>query len=408
MKVQEYGDWSLGVHQRLSTKRVPISGSIELTQRCNNRCIHCYNNLAARDQLVEAAELSSNEYYRIIDEIVDAGCLWLLLTGGEIFVRKDFLHIYSYARQKGLLITLFTNGTLISKQIADQLTRLPPFSIEISIYGRTKETYESVTQMPGSYDRCINGIRMLMDRKLPLKLKTMATTRNHQEVDDLKRFVEEDLGLEFKFDAMINPRLDCSQSPLDVRLTPAEAVELDLRYSERVCEWQSFAERFLKPENGTKYQANLYVCGAGQNSFAIDPYGKLRLCVLSSSGSFDLGIGSFMEGWDLHLAAVRRKKTLRHTKCTRCLLRPMCGMCPANSQLECSDEEAPVDFLCRVAHLRAYALDLPIVPHGECEYCPGGSGYGEMIETANKLKGLRTELKGLRTGLKGLSAGVPC
>jgi len=178
MKVEDYGDWSLGVHQRLSTKRIPISGSIEVTQRCNNHCIHCYNNLSAGDRQAAAAELSLNEHYRILDEIVDAGCLWLLLTGGEIFLRRDFLDIYAYARQKGLLITLFTNGTLVSRQIADQLTRLPPFSIEITIYGRTKETYESVTQMPGSYEQCINGIRMLMARKLPLKLKTMATARN--------------------------------------------------------------------------------------------------------------------------------------------------------------------------------------------------------------------------------------
>jgi len=386
MKVEDYCDWSLGVHQRLSTKRIPISGSLEVTRRCNIQCIHCYNNLPAADRQAEATELSSKEYYRIIDEIVDAGCLWLLLTGGEIFIRKDLLDIYAYARQKGVLITLFTNGTLVSPQIADQLARCPPFSIEITIYGRTKATYESVTQRPGSYDRCISGIRMLMARKLPLKLKTMATSRNFHELHDLKHFVEQDLGLEFKFDAMINPRLDCSQRPLDVRLTPAQVVALDLGYSERAAEWRYFAERFLNPENETIDPANLYVCGAGHNSFAIDSYGKLRPCILSAGPTFDLRQGSFKEGWDTHLAAVRRKKASRHTKCTGCRLRPMCGVCPANSRLECSDEEAPVDFLCRVAHLRAYALDLPVAPHGPCEYCKGGSGYAEMIETAQGLK----------------------
>ena len=284
------------------------------------------------------------------------------------------------------MITLFTNGTLIGNEIADQLAQLPPFSIEITIYGRTKETYESITQMPGSYDRCINGIRLLMDRKLPLKLKTMATTRNQHEIDSMKRFVKQDLGLEFKFDAMINPRLDCSQSPLDVRLTPAEVVELDLKYPERSAEWKQFAELFIKPECEAEVPNDLYVCGAGHNSFAINPYGNLRLCVLSSTETFDLRKGSFMEGWNKRLAAVRGKKASCRTKCTGCRLKSMCGVCPANSELECSDTEAPVDFLCRVAHLRAYALDLPIAPHGECEYCEGGSGYAEMIETA---KGLR-------------------
>lgn len=391
MDEQLYSDWSLEVHQRLSKKRIPISGSVEITQRCNNKCIHCYNNLSAGDQKARDDELSLNEYCRILDEIADAGCLWLLFTGGEIFVRKDFLDIYTYARQKGLLITLFTNGTLIGPEIADKLNQIPPFSIEITIYGHTKETYESITQIPGSYNRCIRGIHLLIDRQLPLKLKTMAITRNHHEIHSMKRFVEQDLGLEFKFDAMINPRLDCSQSPLDVRLSPVKVVELDIMYPERVCEWKQFAKRFIKPECEPGYPTDLYVCGAGNNSFAIDPYGKLRLCVLSSIEAYDLREGSFVEGWDEHLAVVRRKKSSRYTKCTRCRLKSMCGLCPANSELECADEEAPIDFLCQVAHLRAYALDLPIALHGECEYCRGGSRYEEVIETANKLKGIRTE-----------------
>ena len=124
MQVQEYNDWSFGVHQRLSTRRLPISGLIEVTQLCNNKCIHCYNNLPGGDLKAKEEELSFDEYRRILDEIVDAGCLWLLFTGGEIFIRKDFIDIYTYARQKGLLITLFTNGTLISSEIADRLAQL--------------------------------------------------------------------------------------------------------------------------------------------------------------------------------------------------------------------------------------------------------------------------------------------
>ncbi len=126
MKDQKYGDWSLGVHQRVSTKRIPISGSMEVTQRCNNQCLHCYNNLSAGDPKARDEELSFAEYRQIIDELVDAGCLWLLFTGGEIFIRKDFFDIYTYARQKGLLITLFTNGTLITSDIADELAQHHP------------------------------------------------------------------------------------------------------------------------------------------------------------------------------------------------------------------------------------------------------------------------------------------
>lgn len=386
MEEQKYGDWSLEVHQRISGKRIPIGGSVEVTQRCNNKCIHCYNNLAAGDTKAKDTELSLEEHYRIIDDITEAGCLWLLFTGGEIFLRNDFLDIYTYAKRKGLLITLFTNGTLITADIADYLAQLPPFSIEVTLYGSTQMTYESITGVPGSYDRCLRGIRLLMDRNLPLKLKTMAITHNKHELKEMERFVEEDFGLEFKFDAMINPRLDCSQSPLDVRLTPAEVVELDLSYPERASEWKRFADRFNNADIHPDRANNLYVCGAGNNFFAIDPYGRLSVCVLSSIDSFDLRHGSFKEGWNTYLAVERQKRASRKTKCTNCGLKSMCGMCPANSELECADAEAPVDFLCQVAHLRAYALDLPIAAHGECQYCPGGSRYEEMIETAGGLK----------------------
>lgn len=386
IKEQKYGDWSLGVHRRVSTKRIPISGSMEVTQRCNNQCLHCYNNLSAADPKARDAELRIDEYRGIIDELVDAGCLWLLFTGGEIFIRHDFFDIYTYARQKGLLITLFTNGTLITSEIAEELAKIPPFYIEITIYGHTPKTYESITKIPGSYERCVNGINLLLDRSLPLKLKTMAITRNRHEIYQMKRFAEERFGLEFKFDAMVNPRLDCSQSPLDFRLTPAEVVELDFLFPERAAEWKQFAARFNHAGLNPAAADSLYVCGAGNNSFAIDPYGRLSACILSSAHSYHLRKGSFKEGWQNFLAAERQIKASRQTKCTTCRLKSMCGMCPANSELECSDRESPVDFLCQVAHLRAYALGLAVIPHGDCEYCDGGSGYAQMIKTAMGLK----------------------
>ena len=385
MEEQTYGDWSLEVHQRLANKRVPIGGSIEVTQRCNNKCVHCYNNLAAGDKKALENELSLDEHCRIIDEIAGFGCLWLLLTGGEIFLRKDFLDIYTHAKQKGLLITLFTNGTLVTSSIADYLAKLPPFAIEITLYGSTPKTYESITGVPGSYDRCLNGIRLLMERSLPLKLKTMAIAQNKHEIFDMKRFVEEELELDFKFDAMVNPRRDCSQSPLDVRLSPQEIVALDLKDTGRVVEWKQFADRLNKSVQDPEKVGKLYQCGGGFQSFAIDPFGRLAACVLSGD-TYDLRQGSFKEGWEKHLFSLRQKKISHRTKCSDCRIRSMCGMCPANSELECRDAEAPVDFLCEVAHLRAYVLGLEIAPHGECEYCHGGSRYDRMMIKSEDLK----------------------
>ena len=385
MDLQGYADWSWRVHKLAVTNRVPISAVIEVTQRCNNSCAHCYNNLSLKDQSARQKELTIAEYVPILEEIAAAGCLWILFTGGEIFARKDFLEIYTLAKRQGFLITLFTNGTLIAPDIADYLVDWPPFFIEITLYGRTRQTYEQVTGVPGSFDRCMQGIRLLTERNLPLKLKTMALTLNRHEIGEMKHFVEEDLGLEFRFDSFVNPRCDCSQSPLEVRLTPVEAVEFDLLDPKRVDKWRELAAKSTGSPASPDEVRQLWRCGSGLSSFAIDPYGVLRMCTMSPDDAYDLRQGSFRQGWEQVLYKLRQERITRDTKCVTCGIRDMCGMCPANAQLECMDAEAPVDFLCQVAHLRAYAFKIPIPPHGDCEYCQGGSRYQEIMRKVKKL-----------------------
>ena len=386
MEVKEYTDWSLGIHQVSVANRIPIGGSIEITHRCNNNCVQCYNNLPLKDKEARRKELTYEEHCRILDQISALGCLWLLFTGGEIFVRKDFLDIYTYAKQKGLLITLFTNGTLITPEIADYLVQFRPFAIEITLYGRTQQTYEQVTGIPGSFARCMQGIQLLRQRELPLKLKAMAITPNKHELWDMKRFVEDELGLEFKFDAILNPRCDCSQSPLEVRLSPEEAVKLDLQDPERVDAWRDLADRNKNSRNVLENSKAIWQCSSGLNTFAVDPYGILHMCVLSPNDGYDLRNGNFQEGWEQFLYSLRQKEISKQTKCLTCTIRDMCGMCPANAGLESLDEEEPVDFLCQVAHLRAYAFDISIPPHGDCEYCEGGTKYVELMGKLGDLK----------------------
>jgi radical SAM protein with 4Fe4S-binding SPASM domain len=380
---QRYDDFSAQLQGQMVAQRVPANATIEVTRRCPLQCAHCYNNLPMGDVEARRGELTYAEHCGILDQMADAGCLWILYTGGEIFARKDFLDIYIYAKRKGFLITLFTNGTLITPAIADRLVEWRPFSIEITLYGRTRDTYERLTGIPGSYDRCLRGIDLLLQRGLPLKLKTVAVSVNRHEVGDMKRFAE-GLGVGFKFDNMINPRIDCSRSPIGVRLAPWEIVKMDLEDPQRVAEWKQFAQRFNGPADST-HTDEIYQCGGGVSGFAIDPEGKVSICVLSHVDTFDMRRGSLREGWDHFLRQVRRKKITRVTKCTACQIKPMCGMCPANGELENGDPESPVDFLCHVAHLRAKALDLPVPPHGDCEYCEGGSSHALLAESLESL-----------------------
>jgi radical SAM protein with 4Fe4S-binding SPASM domain len=380
-----YAQLSARLHSRVGLQRIPLEASIELTRRCPLTCAHCYNNLPMADREARSRELTTEEHHRLLDQLADAGCLWLLFTGGEILARPDFLEIYTYAKRKGFLITLFTNGTLVTTRLADALVEWRPFAIEITLYGRTRETYERLTRVPGSYDRCLSGIRLLKERGLPLAVKTVAVSVNKHEIWEMRRFVEEELGLEFRFDAMMTPRIDCSLSPLAVRLRPEEIVELDLGDPRRVRDWNSFASEFIRPQQAPGHEADVYHCGGGIHGLNVDPAGSLSVCTLSQQSGFDLRAGTLAEGWSGYVAEQRSRQARRVTKCTRCQLKSLCGMCPANAELESGDPETPVEFLCHVAHLRALVLGWPIPEHGACEFCPGGERRAEIEASVARL-----------------------
>src|SRR5215813_9851144 len=326
MNAVSYGEFSLGLHQHVGQKRIPVEVSLEVTRRCPLECQHCYNNLEMGDLAARNRELTKDEYAKILDELAEMGTMWLLFTGGEIFARKDFLEIYTYAKQKGFLITLFTNGILVNERIADYLREYPPFGIEITLYGRTKETYEALTQHPGSYERCMRGIRLLLDRGLPLKLKTVGTKTNCHEVIGMKAFAEQELGVEFKFDSLINPRIDCSQAPLAVRLSAEEVVALDMHWPNVATEHRKNLEQGI--HSSPRPAASIYNCGGGLRAFAIDPYGHMSICVISHQDTYDIRKGSVREGWDRFLLSVRQRHPKQLSKCTQCKIKSVCGMCP--------------------------------------------------------------------------------
>ena len=393
MQQLSYGAFSAELHERQGKERAPLQVSIEVTRRCPLECLHCYNNLPMADMDARRREMSKEEHFRVLDELAEMGCFWLLYTGGEIFARKDFLEIYTYAKKKGFLITLFTNGTIITEQIADYLSEWPPFAIEITLYGRTRETYEALTAIPGSYDRCLRGIRLLRERGLPLKLKTVATSVNKHEISAMRQFAEEELGVEFKTDGQINPRIDCSQSPLAVRLTPEEVVALDMHTPKGLSEYRRLAKRDLENPPNLAQSDSVYYCGGGMNSFAINAYGEMGICVISQQETFSIRTKSVREVWEESLLQLRMRKRRKITKCIQCRIQSLCGMCPANGELENGDRETPVEFLCHVAHLRAAAIGCEVPAHGDCEFCAGGSEHQALLESARRIAGKEIDVE---------------
>jgi radical SAM protein with 4Fe4S-binding SPASM domain len=338
------------LYERALEDGVPVSGSMELTSACNLRCVHCYMPVTAsrRD------ELTFPEVTGIVDQLADEGCLWLLLTGGEPLLRDDFTDIYRHVKRRGILPMLFTNATLVSEYTADLLESEPPFNVEVSVYGATEETFERMTGVKGSYHRCMEGVDKLLERGVRLSLKTMATTLNAHEVAGMKALAGR-LGVQFRFDTMLNSGIYGDRSPLRYRLPAERITELDRSDPDRMNGWVEVVEKFSPPVETTD---RVYQCGAGRSTFHIDPWGKLSVCMMSRVESFDLKRGSFREGWREFIPGVLGREWSKDVPCRVCSLKSMCGQCPGWGLLEHGDPEAMVEHLCETARARAEMLGL--------------------------------------------------
>lgn len=343
-----YAVFSKGMLEEIMGGRIPIVGGIEITFRCNFRCLHCY---VPEDERGIQKEMTTQQIYRIMDEIADEGCLWLLLTGGDPLIRGDFLDIYTYAKKKGMLVTVFTNGSLITPEIVRCFKDLPPYLVEITLYGRTEETYNKITQTRGNLQKCLRGIDLLLKAEVPLKLKTMVMKSNKHELWDLKHFAES-LGLAFRFDAVINPSLDGSKGPCKERLSPEEVVELDSLDPERIVEWNKFVRSYHQPPEDPYA---LYSCGAGINCFNIDAQGRLTPCLMVREPAYDLLSGNFKEGWRDFIYEVRSQE-VPIGACSSCDKFSFCGYCPGWAQLEGHNPKEPLEYLCKITYLREKEL----------------------------------------------------
>jgi radical SAM protein with 4Fe4S-binding SPASM domain len=347
--------------RRAEAARVPLAGTLELTRRCNLRCLHCYlprshgTEYQGPQERVHGdlgREMTTAQVLMIVDQLVAAGCLSLLITGGDPLLQRDFAEIYRHAKLAGVEVTVFTNGTLVTDRVVELFQDLPPRVVEISLYGATAETYERITGVPGSFRRCLAGIRRLHDGGIRLGLKTLLMTANSHELEAIEGLARS-YGAKFRFDPVLNACLDGGREPLSLRLDVDEVVQLEFASRERRQGWIDFHTKY--PEIAPADR--LLQCGAGETLFHVDAFGNLQPCLMLPGASFSLLTGTFAEGWT-QIASVRETRVSEDNRCSSCQRRPYCAYCPGLLALENGDPEIPSAYLCALGteRLRAVAL----------------------------------------------------
>ncbi|MCM8774083.1 MAG: radical SAM protein [Candidatus Omnitrophica bacterium] len=330
----------------------PLQGQLELTYRCELNCVHCY----CKGSEDKERELETSQWKDILDIIKDEGCMYIVFTGGNPFIRDDFLDIFLYAKKKGFIITIFTNGYNLTDKVLRYFSKYPPHCIEITLNGITQGTYETITRKEGSFKKVITNIQEIKKINIPLILKANCLKQNKDELVKIKIFADEFLGkrngkYHFRYDPMIYPRLNGNKIPCDYRLSFEELLELRKQDEDIWSEYKKSLESDLP--DFKRDRIYLYRCNAWMNQFFINPYGKLKFCVFSDKFSIDLKDTSFREGFYKVFPQLLEEKFKTDSKCIDCRLRSICYHCPARAYLETGDEEAPVSYYCELAEKTA-------------------------------------------------------
>jgi radical SAM protein with 4Fe4S-binding SPASM domain len=342
----DYGSLVRGMLGRAADVRQPAHGTFELTGRCNLSCRMCYIRRDAGDPGAKAAELTASAWLELAHRAADHGMVFLLLTGGEIFLRRDFFEIYTPLTRLGLVLALFTNGTLITRDIADRLAEAPPSRTEITLYGATAATFETVTGIRGSYAACRAGIEALLDRRVPLGLKTTLTRQNAAELEAM-RAMARDWGVPFSASCLLARRPDLGPSEVDdCRLAAADCLTLEATDRASADDW---AEIALKG-TGAAAHGNFY-CRSGRAAFVIGPSGEMNVCgLLPRPGARPVETG-FAAAWK-QVGRFIDQAPPASPECRSCGALPYCGRCPAWSMMETGTLTEPVPYLCAIARAR--------------------------------------------------------
>jgi radical SAM protein with 4Fe4S-binding SPASM domain len=304
---------------------VPFSVQLDLTYRCNEQCVHCY--LDHDDH----GEMTTVEIKHLLKEMAEAGVFILTLSGGEIFMRKDFFEILEYARELTFCIKLKTNAVLIREAQAARLRDLGVESVQISIYSHRPEVHDAITKVPGSLQRSIRAIRFLRAQGLKVVVANVLMTQNMQDYHGVRALAEE-IDARYTLDPTITPMMDGDRSILDLN-----AGESALRALFRDESLVGNAGEFCAPPPApTEDSMESLPCSAGHTACYVSPYGEFYPCV-----QFPLSCGNvrqqrFIDIWrnSEQLKEVRSIRLRDLSSCSQCAHGSSCTRCPGLAFME--------------------------------------------------------------------------
>jgi radical SAM protein with 4Fe4S-binding SPASM domain len=303
---------------------IPLSVQLDLTYRCNERCIHCY--LDHDDH----GEMTTSEIKDLLDQMADAGVFYLTISGGEILMRRDFFEILEHARARTFCVKLKTNGVLIRKKEAERLRELGVEAVQISIYSHRPEIHDAITKMPGSLRQSINAVRFLRAQGLTVTMANVLMVQNSHDYMSVRALAAE-LDAKFTMDPTITPMMDGDRSILNLNVEQAALREV-FRNEDLVN-----VEEFCAPPQGVDEDAlDMLPCSAGHTSCYVSPYGDVYPCVQFPLPTGNVRRSKFLDIWrDSPQFKEVRSITLRDMpSCSKCAHGATCTRCPGLAYME--------------------------------------------------------------------------
>lgn len=201
---------------------IPIRAYLELTAKCNFNCLHCFfSPLFSRNK----KEMTTNEFFSVLDQLADIGTFYLDITGGEPLIRPDFWKIIEHARKREFAITLYTNGSLITEEAAQRLADLFLYRIVVSIYGMSEGVYKTVTGASHTFKKAMHGLELLTKKEVNLYVGVVLMRENFFQLRTFENFLKK-IGVEYGFVWEFHPCIDGSQTPLRHMLTLSQIEKL--------------------------------------------------------------------------------------------------------------------------------------------------------------------------------------